>query len=328
MTETEAKELAKAVYAREEWFVLLSTARANMMEGKSVPYIGKLENGEGILFVFTSAEKAKDYVNSCGYEVLEGNYPIGRIEKDDKYNSLYDIFNTVLAMGVRKVDFNPCSEEAFGCNIEWFFAVNELKPGEVNVILSEKETYDILQNNGQAPLRMNPLEIYEFQNPYEITRERADVILHHIFAAEEGQTFASFFEMFLKEETLHENCFVEDYLNSKLIPMAAQEQKEGDLRWFQQVNAVLQTAIWRRLFEHKLFVLTDLQTGELLTKNGCIYVLYTDMFKYMGQYGYRPISGREELLQIATENETERFIVTDGPHGMAMIEKVVWTKVK
>ncbi len=326
MTEQEAKNKVKEIYARDHWFILLSTTRANMMIGKSVPYIGKLEAGEGIMFVFTTYDQAKEYVDTYKYEVLEGNYPIGRIEKENELNSLHAIFNMALEMGVGKVDFNPCSEDAFGCNIEWFMAVNELDQDEISVAISEEEFNEIQQNNGQIPLRINPIDIYEFNNPYEVSRERADVILHHIFAAEEGQTFSSFCEMFLQEETLHENCFVMDYLKGKLIPMANQEKKEEDLQWFLQVSAVVQTAIWRRLFEHKLFVLTDLQTGAVLTKKGAMYVMYTDLFRHMGQYGYKPISGKMELLQLADEHDIEHLIVTDGPHGMAMLEKSVWSR--
>lgn len=326
MTEQEAKNKVKEIYERDHWFILLSTTKANMLIGKSIPYVGQLEKGEGILFVFTSYEQAKEYVDTYKYEVLEGNYPIGRLEKEHEYNSLRAIFNMALEMGVGKVDFNPCSEDAFGCNIDWFMSVNELERGEISVAISEEEFKEIQQNNGQIPMRINPIDIFEFKNPYEISRERADVILHHIFAAEEGQTFSSFCEMFLQEETLHENCFVMDYLKGKLIPMANEEKKEQDLQWFLQVSAVVQTAIWRRLFEHKLHVLTDLETGKLLTKNGAMYVMYTDLFKHMGQYGYKPVSDKMELLQLADEHDIERLIVTDGPHGMAMLEKSVWSR--
>lgn len=70
----------------------------------------------------------------------------------------------------------------------------------------------------------------------------------------------------------------------------------------------------------------QLEDGGVLVRNNSMYVLYTDLFKYMGQYGYRKIRGREELLQIAKEHEIERLIVTDGPHGMALLEKTVWAE--
>ena len=114
MTENEAKKIVQDLYAKEELFVMLSVARANMMNGKSVPYIGKKESGEGSLFVFTSYERAKECMDECGYEVLDGVYTIGRIEKTDKYRNLHTMFSLALAMGVAHVEFDMGSEDSFG----------------------------------------------------------------------------------------------------------------------------------------------------------------------------------------------------------------------
>ena len=114
MTENEAKKIVQDLYAKEELFVMLSVAMANMMNGKSVPYIGKKESGEGSLFVFTSYERAKECMDECGYEVLDGVYTIGRIEKTDKYRNLHTMFSLALAMGVAHVEFDMGSEDSFG----------------------------------------------------------------------------------------------------------------------------------------------------------------------------------------------------------------------
>lgn len=55
-------------------------------------------------------------MDSHGYEVLEGVYPIARIDRWDKYRNLYEICNTALQMGVELMDVDPGSEQAAGVN--------------------------------------------------------------------------------------------------------------------------------------------------------------------------------------------------------------------
>jgi len=55
-----------------------------------------------------------------------------------------------------------------------------------------------------------------------------------------------------------------------------------------------------------------------------IYVLYTDLFKYMGKFNYSRLNSRNDLLQLIKERGAERLVVTDGPYGMIVIEKSVW----
>ncbi len=324
MTENEAKVRAQEVYAKDELFILLSITRANMEVGKSVPYVGMLKNGETILFLFTSYEYAKQYVDKCGYEVLDGVYTIGTVEKNHKFNNLYTIFNIAAQMGIKKVDINPLTEEAFGCNIDWFMAVNGLEKEALSVVLSEDELAKVKNNNGQVPVRMNPVDIYQYSNPYMVSPERAEVILHHVFEADPEKPFEEFEKLFLNEQTLHENCFVADYINTKMIPAAQQREKENDVQWFKMVNRVIQKTVWNRLSEQELYTLTDRQTGELYLKNNCMYVVYTDLFKYMGRLDYQKINSKEEVLQMAREHGVEMLVVTDGPHGMTLIEKPIW----
>lgn len=324
MTENEAKKIVQDIYAKEALFVMLSVARANMMSGKSVPYIGKKESGETSLFVFTSYERAKSCMDECGYEVLDGVYTIGRIEKTDKYRNLHAMFSIALAMGVAHVEFDMGSEDSFGCSIRWFLQANDLKQDAVSVLLSEEEMKKVMGNEMGIPARMNPVDIYEFSNPYKVSEERASAIIHHIFTAEEGATYGEFYDTFYEKETLHENCFVANYLNTKLIPMAMQKEKPEDVEGFRKVNSVIQLAVWNRLFEQGVFTLTDRETGELYVNDNSIYVLYTDLFKYMGKFNYSKLNSRNDLLQLIKEHEAERLVVTDGPYGMIVIEKSVW----
>lgn len=317
--EQDAMDIAKKLYEQDELYILLSITNANMISGQSVPYIGALQDGQRILFVFTSYTYAKAYIDRCGYEVLDGIYTIGKIDKNDSYNSLYEICNTALHMGVQLMDINPGTEDAFGCQIPWFMQTNGLEPKEVSVMLSKEEMEHINNGGGQVPLRMNPMKIVDFQDSFQIDDSRANEILQHIFNG--GDTVGEMKTTFREKESLHENCFVMDYLNTKMMPMAQNQGKSDDVAYFQQVNALLQQVVWERLGEHTLYTLVDNATGNLMVRNQSLYAIYTDRYKYMGQFGYKELSGREELEQLMERTNAQRIVVTDGPHWLAVLEK-------
>ncbi len=324
MNETEGRIIAQEWYNKDEAYIMLSVTKANMITGQSVPYVGRLEDGSGILFVFDSYEGARHYMDRCHYEVLDNTYTIARILKEDENNNLYSVFNTALQLGIDKVDFNPGMENVFGCNISWFFEVNNLSVSEVSMLLSKEEYERMLNNNEKPMLRFNQLPIYGFEPRYMVSDERAKEILGHVFA--EVETYGELQEIFLNQESLHENCFVADYINTRMIPSAQQENKQEHVEWFRNVDYALGVVVWNRLFEQPVYTLTDRQSGELMIRNESMYVIYTDMYKYMGQFGYRRLDGKDELMELVKAHGIKRLVVTDGPHGMVMLGENIFNE--
>lgn len=323
MIDKDAINLAKKIYEQEAVYILLSTKNANMISGVSIPYVGQLENNRKILFLFDSYSRAKKYIDKCHYEILNGIYPIGKVKKSDLYNGIYNIFNIALHLGIDLVDYNPSSDDSFGFQIAWFFKINNLKPGEISVILSKEEMERTIEDSCvKAPLRFNIIPIENFENPYKIDSERAKELLQHIFNG--GETVQEIGATFLEKESLHENCFVADYINKKMIPLARQDKKDEDIAYFQRINLLIEIAIWTRLEECNLYTLIEKETGKTYVKNGSIYAIYTELFKYMGTFDYMKLSGKAELQKLALENNVERIVVTDGPHWVAIIEKNTW----
>ena len=160
MDERDFKLIANKLYKDDDVYILLSTKSANMFTGESTPYIGLMNDGRKILLVFTTYENARQYVDSHGYEVLDGVYPIAQIDRWSKFSSLYEICNTALQMGVELMDVDPGTEQAVGFNIAWFMKVNYLRPKEASVVLTKSEIENF---NGNVPLRLNMMPILGFE---------------------------------------------------------------------------------------------------------------------------------------------------------------------
>ena len=40
----------------------------------------------------------------------------------------------------------------------------------------------------------------------------------------------------------------------------------------------------------------------------------------MGQYIYKKLENKDEIMNLIKESQAKKAVVTDGPHGMAVIE--------
>ena len=301
--------VANQLYKDDDVYILLSTRSANMFTGESIPYIGLMKDGHKVLLVFTTYENARQYVDSHGYEVLEGVYPIARIDRWDKYRNLYEICNIALQMGVELMDVDAGSDKAVRLEIAYFMKANFLKPKEVSIILTKEEAGKL---DGQVPLRMNMMPMLDFKDPFIISEERKKEIISHIYAENPYMAIT-------ENETLHENCFLMDVLNTEIM---TKEKAEGNpnMEHFYRINVWIMQIIWDKLASSNLFVAVENDTKEVHIKDESLYVIYTDFYKYMAPYEYRRVNDRAELVQIIIASGVKKIVVTSGPHKIAWLD--------
>lgn len=314
ITEKEAIARAKNIMHLDNIYILLSTRNADMMKGISIPFICRLEDGRKGLLMFSREDYAKEYIAKHQLEVLDGVYPIGIVNKTDKVNGLQTIIRTANVMKVDFLDFNPgFNDNSLGCSISWFMEINKLS-GEMSMLVSRDELEKMAaENDGNIPLRFHPIKINDFDNKYILDGDSSRAILQNVF---KGDSFETYYELF-SEESLFECCHTMDYIYTQMIPIAEKENKPGDVTYFKAIIEILEAVIKNKLSkETRLFTLVDGNTDEIVVKNHMIYILYTDRYKYMGQYKYVPIETIPELLE---QTGVHKALVTDGPHGMALI---------
>ena len=309
MEEKDLKLLANQLYKDNDVYILLSTRSANMFTGESMPYVGLMNDGRKILLVFTTYENARQYVDSHGYEVLDGVYPIALIDRWDKYRNLYEICNIALQLGVELMEVDPGSNQAVGFEIAWFMKANFLSPKEASIVLTKEE---LAQPTSQIKLRMNMMPILDFKDPYIISEERKKEIISHIYAENPYMAIT-------ENETLHENCFLMDVLNTEIM---TKEKAEGNpnMEQFYRINVWIMQIIWDKLANSNLFVAVESDTKEVHIKDESLYVIYTDFYKYMAPYEYRRVNDRAELVQIIISTGVKKIVVTSGPHKIAWLD--------
>ncbi|MDD5995743.1 MAG: hypothetical protein PUC42_02415 [Bacteroidales bacterium] len=340
------EQLAKNLLTDDNLYMLLSTTKADMINGYSFPYVGN-KGGENVilfLFVFRSLEKARQYVDDCGYEVLDGVYPIGKITTNEKFFNLENTLAIAKTLGIKYVELD--GKEYF--DIDWFFNVNKIEKQSLNIMLKKEELDEIKGKSelggDKIPVRFNPINIVGYNNPYNITDERRKELVEFLMkcpARKDGISNEEFMSLLgidtlgIRNEidqsweeavqyfmplNLAEICFLNSIVQFQFLPKAQKEDSNEDLFLLKKVLGVIFEVTWRKLKEKKkLFTIADRTTKNLLVREGHAYILYTDLFKYQGKFDYVEINGEEELKNLISKTNAKAIVVTDGPSHPAII---------
>lgn len=312
---------AKELMSDDNLFILLSVKEAFMSAGHSFPYIGNGGEGHLQLFLFHGYDKAKAFVDKTGFEVLDGVYCIGKMEPQSNYNTLANTLALAANMNINEVVLDGCQT----CTIDWLLSVNNISKSAVNIRLTAEESKN-LDKNFKPQFRFNPIDIYSYSNPYELNDSQANEVVKYFFddPSKDSEEDAVYFGKL----TLHKLCFLSTIIRVRFLPMSVEQKHENDTTLFNQKLVVLSNCITQKLQQLPcLYTLEDKETHQLLMRNNYMYVLYTDRYKYKGQFNYRTLkNGFSDVTTMWTQSlltagqTIKGIVVTDGPTVTAVVE--------
>jgi len=312
MNEEEAVKALKE-YTSGKLYILLSTVNAEMMMGYSFPYVGTTLEGR-IILMFTDPEYAMRYIDEQGYEVLDGIYPLGLIDNEKPALSLEMILNIALHLGIELVDINPGHESrCLGAKVSWMQDVLGFdKNASIQIMLNKSEVDTMTKDkSAKAPLRFNPMPILGFSNPFKITDERKKEIGRIPF--EHAGNVHEYVDA-IKDLPMNELIFFSELLKRRYEGIALKEKKDNDYKFFESLYGILEQVIIDRLDKIQIFTLLD--NGEIFINQGkACYILYTDRFRYMGEYRYEE-TDLKSICDHAKSRGIDTIFVTAGPMEM------------
>ncbi|MDO4526341.1 MAG: hypothetical protein Q4B61_13540 [Bacteroidales bacterium] len=311
-----ALELAE----KDRVFIILDSRQSFMREGHGFPLVG---NG---IYLFNNYDDAKDCIDRNNIDRWESAYPIGSLEKSDKFTNIKNTLMIANALGIANVFL----DETYYFNTEWFLnAVGIKNRMEFNMRLTEEESnnVDSMMKESKIPLRFNPINLYEYTNPFEISDERKNELSQAIINPD-GDTKTEVLKS-ISKNTLHENCFSQMLIRSQFIPMAIKKGDMNALSYFNMIQTVYAEAIVSQISTNtSLFVLCDKQSHEVFIRKypmgddqKFFYVSYTDLFKHQGPLEYKKIAELEEVRNLIKQTNVDGIVITDGPSANALVDK-------
>lgn len=294
-------------------YILLSTVQANMIKGYSYPYVKQIDEHGKLLFVFSSLEYAKEFIKVNDFEILDGVYPLAKIEPKDALNSFEVICAIAAHLGIMYIDFNPAHPNiAMGVTIPWLQKALDYDLNKITLLMSPQAKEEMeKRGDGKVPLGFNPMPIYDFKDPYTISDERKEELdkipLNNISSVEK------YFDA-IKGLTMPELIYISNLLSKSYIPKANSEGNKLNVDMYIAMLHVLDSTIIQRVDKLDTFTLLD---GEdmFVNNNQAAYLIYTDRFQYMGEYRYKEVSldGYLGRLQV---NDVNYVMITAGPGQM------------
>lgn len=309
----------KEIYEMEKLYVLLTPTMADLERGLSIPMVLGPNETEKVILIFTEYEKALRYLEEKRpVAIVDGVYPIGEINKNDKIQNIDVICANAHALGITAIDFDVDDENGFGCKLPYFMQINQMS-GEGQIVFSKEEMEKIKANDGKFSPRFNAMHIVNFTNPYLLYKERADEIMEAI-VKEDGVQWAE------DNAQIHELC----YGANRLMSMAAQEESSGEGSGEKYIRIVdeLNELIFDKLSKlDKWYTLANRETGELFVHNGIVYIVYTT--RYSNRLGQENVikdfpPSVAELAYLVGDREVKQVAVTDGPNIMHVIDRSVF----
>jgi len=316
----EDANVALELVEKERVFILLTPRHSYLREGHGLPLVG---NG---IYLFNNYNDAKNCIDSMGLDRWDDVYPIGSLDKADKFTNIKNTIMIANAMGVENVFLDGNSF----FQTHWFLktvGVEDKMQFEVRLTAIESENIQEIMKKTELPIRFNPINLYDYSNPFEISDERKAELSQKIVSPDgdnEKEVLKS-----ISKNSLHENCYAQMIIRSTDIPMSIQKADMNGLNYFNMIQTVYAKAIVKQLGKHKsLYVLCDKESHEVFVRDSpmrdgqkLFYVAYTDLFKHQGPLEYKKIVDMKELKALVKQCKVDGIVLTDGPSVNAVIDK-------
>jgi len=317
----EDANVALELVEKENVFILLNARLTYMTEGHGMPFVG---NG---LNLFNNYDDAKDCVDHNNIERWEEAYPIGTLEKANHFTNIKNTLMIANALGIENIFL----DEKYYFKTGWFLnavGIKDKMQFDVRLTAEESDNLDeLLKSTGKMTIRFNPINVYNYSNPFVISEERQNELTQAILRPDgnnENEVLKN-----ISKNTLHENCFAQMIIRSQFTPMAIQKGDMNGLNYFNMIQTVYAQAITKQISKKvSLYVLCDKESHEVFVRSypmgndqKLFYVAYTDLFKHQGPLEYKKIANIDELKELVNQLNVDGIVLTDGPSVNALIDK-------
>lgn len=315
--EEKVKERINAYLDMEEVYVLLAPNLSDYRSCRGIPLFVRPDGSNVMMYLFEKYTDAMNYclLNPAILPVLDGTYPIGVLNKNDKLTSLKTVLAIAANMGVTGINMDMETENAIGSKMQFFVQSAQMEI-ELEKLFTPEECARIkVEKDGKAGFRFEPITFADTRNSYNISEERQEELKKHLdddndmgVAYMAGCTLPEMLVM-LREA-------------GQRFDAARNEQNQEAIKKYNVLMNLMTIPLTEELCEKPYVYTLQGEDGKLTLRNNIAYLIVTNRFEggRNGEGRLMPVSISNEQFMSKLLEVSKVAAITDGPGLLALAD--------
>ncbi|MBQ6786762.1 MAG: hypothetical protein IJO85_03470 [Lachnospiraceae bacterium] len=315
--EEKVKERIKSYLDMEEVFILLAPNLSDYRSCKGIPLFVRPDAGNVMMYLFEKYTDAMNYclLNPAILPVLDGTYPIGVLNKNDKMTSLKTVLAIAANMGVTGINLDMETENAIGSKMPFFVESAQMET-ELEKIFTPEECARVkVEKDGNIGFRFEPISFADTRNIYNVSEERQAELKKHL------DTDNDMGVAYMAGCTLPEMLVMLREAGQR-FDAARNEQKQEEIKKYNVLMNLMTIPLTEELCEKPYVYTLRGEDGEFTLRNNIGYLIVTNRFESgrNGEGRLMPVSVANEQFMSKLLEASKVVAITDGPGLLALAD--------
>ncbi len=322
--EEKVKERIKSYLDMEEVFILLAPNLSDYRSCKGIPLFVRPDAGNVMMYLFEKYTDAMNYclLNPAILPVLDGTYPIGVLNKNDKMTSLKTVLAIAANMGVTGINLDMETENAIGSKMPFFVESAQMET-ELEKIFTPEECARVkVEKDGNIGFRFEPISFADTRNIYNVSEERQAELKKHL------DTDNDMGVAYMAGCTLPEMLVMLREAGQR-FDAARNEQNQEEIKKYNVLMNLMTIPLTEELCEKPYVYTLRGEDGEFTLRNNIGYLIVTNRFESgrNGEGRLMPVSVANEQFMSKLLEASKVVAITDGPGLLALADVRLMTEV-
>ena len=315
--EEKVKERIKSYLEMEEVFILLAPNLSDYRSCKGIPLFVRPDAGNVMMYLFEKYTDAMNYclLNPAILPVLDGTYPIGVLNKNDKMTSLKTVLAIAANMGVTGINLDMETENAIGSKMPFFVESAQMET-ELEKIFTPEECARVkVEKDGNIGFRFEPISFADTRNIYNVSEERQAELKKHL------DTDNDMGVAYMAGCTLPEMLVMLREAGQR-FDAARNEQNQEEIKKYNVLMNLMTIPLTEELCEKPYVYTLRGEDGEFTLRNNIGYLIVTNRFESgrNGEGRLMPVSVANEQFMSKLLEASKVVAITDGPGLLALAD--------
>ncbi len=315
--EEKVKERIKSYLDMEEVFILLAPNLSDYRSCKGIPLFVRPDAGNVMMYLFEKYTDAMNYclLNPAILPVLDGTYPIGALNKNDKMTSLKTVLAIAANMGVTGINLDMETENAIGSKMPFFVESAQMET-ELEKIFTPEECARVkVEKDGNIGFRFEPISFADTRNIYNVSEERQAELKKHL------DTDNDMGVAYMAGCTLPEMLVMLREAGQR-FDAARNEQNQEEIKKYNVLMNLMTIPLTEELCEKPYVYTLRGEDGEFTLRNNIGYLIVTNRFESgrNGEGRLMPVSVANEQFMSKLLEASKVVAITDGPGLLALAD--------